>query len=251
MADTFKGIITSDGKRRQMMYSYLLGIPESDTSLTISGGFADSKVVGDQLKQITQQIEDIQYISIEILTFSNNINIAEMGSTVNEITLTWKLNKVPASATLNSLAISGTLKAEQTVTIRDAALNADVIFTLSVTDEKNASVQKNTVVTFYNGIYYGASVVPEDIDSSFIRTLSKSLQSGRAKTFTVNSGADQYVWFALPARYGTPVFNVGGFDGGFAKVSALSFMNLSGYTEEYTVYRSDNSSIGKKTVKVT
>ena len=102
-----------------IQYSYLLGIPESDTSLTISGGFADSKVVGDQLKQITQQIEDIQYIPIEILTFSNNINIAEMGSTVNEITLTWKLNKVPASATLNSLAISGTLKAEQTVTIRD------------------------------------------------------------------------------------------------------------------------------------
>ena len=54
-----------------------------------------------------------------------------------------------------------------------------------------------------------------------------------------------------PTRYGAPVFNVGGFDGGFAKVSTLSFMNLSGYTEEYIVYRSDNSSIGKKTVKVT
>lgn len=251
MADTFKGIVTSDGKRRQMLYSYLLGIPESDTSLEISGGFADAKVVGDQLERIRQQIADIQYVPIEILSFSNSINVAEMGSIVNEITLSWKLNKAPKSATLNSISISGELKAEQSVTIGSAALKTDSVFILEVTDEKGETAQGKTSILFYNGIYYGISSIPEELDSTFIRSLTRSLQANRAKTFSIDSGADQYVWYALPSRYGTPVFNVGGFDGGFAKVNTLSFTNLSGYTEEYTVYRSDNSNIGKKTVKVT
>lgn len=221
-----------------------------DASLTIQGAAADAKIVGDQIKQITQQMEDLQYVPIEILSFSNNVGIAELGSSVNEITLTWKLNKIPKSATLNNISISGELKADQSVTIRDAALTTDSIFTLAVTDEKNKTVQKKSSIAFYNGVYYGSAIIPTELDSSFIRTLSKSLQSGRVKTFSIDSGADQYVWYALPARYGTPVFNVGGFDGGFAKVNTISFVNLSGYTEEYAVYRSDNSNIGKKTVKV-
>lgn len=251
MTDTFKGIITSDGKRRQMLYSYLLGIPESDTSLEISGGFADAKVVGEQLERIRQQIADIQYVPIEILSFSNNINVAEMGSAVKEITLNWELNKIPKSATLNSISISGELKTDQSVTIGNITLRTDSVFTLEVTDEKGKTVQGKTTISFYNGIYYGVSDIPAKLDSTFIRSLSRSLQANRTKTFSIDSGADQYVWYALPSRYGTPVFNVGGFDGGFAKVNALSFMNLSGYTEEYVVYRSDNSNIGKKTVKVT
>ena len=251
MADTFKGIVTSDGKRRQMMYSYLLGIPESDTSLTIPGGFADSKAVGDQLKYIRQQIADIQYIPVEILSFINNISIAELGSSVNEVTLTWKLNKIPKSATLNNISISGVLKADQSVTIRDAALTTDSIFTLAVTDEKNKTVQKKSSIAFYNGIYYGCAIIPTKLDSVFVRGLNKSLQKDQVKTFTVNSGVNQYVWYALPTRYGEPVFNVGGFDGGFTKISEISFENSSAYTEKYAVYRSDNSNLGKKTVKVT
>lgn len=91
----------------------------------------------------------------------------------------------------------------------------------------------------------------EDIDSNLNECLTLSANIDQTSRSFIDSGADQYVWYALPSRYGTPVFNVGGFDGGFAKVSTLDFMNLSGYTEEYTVYRSDNSNIGKKTVKVT
>lgn len=251
MADTFKGIVTSDGKRRQMLYSHLLGIPESDVSLEISGGFADAKIVGDQLKYIRQQIADIQYIPVEILSFINNISIAELGSSVNEVTLTWKLNKIPKSATLNNISISGVLKADQSVTIRDAALTTDSIFTLAVTDEKNKTVQKKSSIAFYNGIYYGSAIIPTKLDSVFVRGLNKSLQKNQVKTFTVNSGVNQYVWYALPTRYGEPVFNVGGFDGGFTKISEIRFENSSAYTEKYAVYRSDNSNLGKKTVKVT
>ena len=222
-----------------------------DETLSKKGKPADAKTVGDQLKYIRQQIADIQYIPVEILSFTNNINIVELGSSVNEITFAWKLNKIPKSVTLNNISISEELKVDQSVTIRDAALTTDSIFTLAVTDEKNMTMQKKSSIAFYNGIYYGSAIIPTKLDSAFVHGLNKSLQKDQVKTFTVNSEVNQYVWYALPTRYGEPVFNVGGFDGGFTKVSTLNFINLSGYTEEYTVYRSDNSNIGKKTIKVT
>lgn len=52
MADTFKGIITADGKKRQLSYGSILEIPASDETLSIQGAFADSKVVGDKFKEV-------------------------------------------------------------------------------------------------------------------------------------------------------------------------------------------------------
>lgn len=225
------------------------GSAEVDETLTQSGMAADSKVVGDQLERIRQQLEDLQYVPIEILSFSNNVGIAEMGRVINEVTLTWELNKDPETIVLNGQTVNS--KTARSAVFKNMVLTENKTFTLLVTDDRGSSSQKSTGITFYNGIYYGTSVVSEDLDSSFVRTLTKSLQSGRTKTFSVNSGADQYVWYALPTRYGTPVFNVGGFDGGFTKITSLDFMNLSGYTEKYDVYRSDYSNIGKKTIKVT
>ena len=44
MSDTFKGIVTADGKKRQLPYGNLLDLPSSDPSLTVEGGFADAAV---------------------------------------------------------------------------------------------------------------------------------------------------------------------------------------------------------------
>ena len=43
MADTFKGIITADGKKRQLPYENVLKTPISDETLSIRGGFAAPK----------------------------------------------------------------------------------------------------------------------------------------------------------------------------------------------------------------
>lgn len=51
MADTFKGIITADGKKRQLPYGSVLETPVADKTLDIEGAFADSKVVGDNFKK--------------------------------------------------------------------------------------------------------------------------------------------------------------------------------------------------------
>lgn len=206
-----------------------------------------TKTLPDALNELNR---DLQYIPIEILAFSNNIGVAEKGSTLNELTLKWQLNKEPETILMNG-QVRADLKTLRSLTLKDMALTADKTFMLQVTDEKGKTAQKNTSVEFRNGVYYGVSEIPEEVNNTFILSLSRSLQGSRTKTFSTTSTEDQYIWYAFPSRYGTPVFNVGGFDGGFTKAASISFTNASGYTEEYAVYRSDNSNLGTKTIKVT
>lgn len=206
-----------------------------------------TKTLPDALNELNR---DLQYIPIEILAFSNNIGVAEKGSTLNELTLKWQLSKEPETILMNG-QVRADLKTLRSLTLKDMALTADKTFMLQVTDEKGKTAQKNTSVVFQNGVYYGVSEIPEEVNNTFILSLSRSLQGSRTKTFSTTSTEDQYIWYAFPSRYGTPVFSVGGFDGGFTKAASISFTNASGYTEEYAVYRSDNSNLDTKTIKVT
>lgn len=70
MADTFKGIITADGKKRQLPYGAVLGKPVSDKTLSKEGEFADAKVVGDKFAKVDSETaslkEDITATSNEL-----------------------------------------------------------------------------------------------------------------------------------------------------------------------------------------
>ena len=60
MADTFKGIITADGKKRQLPYGALLETPASDTTLSEEGGFADAKSVGDKFSKVDSETASLK-----------------------------------------------------------------------------------------------------------------------------------------------------------------------------------------------
>nr|DAH40395.1 MAG TPA: hypothetical protein [Bacteriophage sp.] len=60
MADTFKGIITADGKKRQLPYGAVLDRPVSDKTLSEEGGFADSKVVGDNFAKVDSETASLK-----------------------------------------------------------------------------------------------------------------------------------------------------------------------------------------------
>lgn len=70
MADTFKGIITADGKKRQLPYGAVLETPISDTTLSEEGGFADAKAVGDKFAKVDSETaslkEDIEYFQDDV-----------------------------------------------------------------------------------------------------------------------------------------------------------------------------------------
>ena len=83
-----------------------------------------------------------------------------------------------------------------------------------------------------------------------LKTLSKELNESRAKTFTVDCGNSQYIFYCIPSRLGTPVFTVGGFSGGFYKVNTIQFSNDFGYVESYDIWKSTNNNLGNTTVVV-
>ena len=99
-------------------------------------------------------------------------------------------------------------------------------------------------------IFVDVAASDAEINSELILSFQKGLQGGRAKTFTVNAGAGQHIFYALPTSYGACSFNVGGFDGGFSKVSTFEFTNAQGHAENYDVYKSTNANLGNTTVKV-
>lgn len=72
MADTFKGIITADGKKRQLPYGAVLDRPVSDATLSKEGGFADSKAVGDKFAKVDSETASLKEDLDKAITDTSN-----------------------------------------------------------------------------------------------------------------------------------------------------------------------------------
>lgn len=199
-------------------------------------------------ESVADALDDLLYKPVAINSFTNSANTKEMGITVDSVTLNWSINKTPATLTLNGEALDVT---RTTTTLNGLGLTSNKGWTLAATDERDAKSTKTTSVTFLNGVYYGVGKVnAEGVTSSFILGLTKTLASTRAKTFDVNPAKGEYIYYAIPTRFGTPKFEVGGFEGGFDLLTTINFTNSSGFQESYSVYRSTNSGLGSTKVVV-
>lgn len=201
----------------------------------------------ERVEKLESQVADLLYKPVAISAFTNNVNVAEMGSSVSAVTLYWYLNKTPTSLSLDGVAIDKGLTQLQ---LAGQNITANKTWTLKATDERNAEASKTTTVHFYNGVYYGAAEHPETDYNAAILALTKILTATRKRSFTVTAGTGQYIWYVLPARLGECTFKVGGFEGGFEMLGTIDFSNASGYTESYRIYRSANAGLGNTTVEV-
>lgn len=222
--------------------------PAGPAGATTADGvsYGDSNVEA-ALDDLTGKVADLMYEPIAISSFTNNVGTVEMGSTVSTVVLNWVTNKTPETLELDGEGIDKTL---ETKTIESANIKSNKTYTLKATDERDAEATKTTAITFLNGVYWGVAADTSDFDSDFILGLTKGLQGSKAKTFTVNAAASQHIYYAIPTRYGTPSFKVGGFEGGFAKAATIDFTNASGYEESYDIWKSDNAGLGNTTVVV-
>lgn len=211
--------------------------------------YGDNSNVEVALDDINKKLGDLMYTPISITSFTNNKNTVEMGSTITDVTLNWNYNKTPKTLSLDGSTLDVSLK---TKTLTGQSIKANKTFTLKGTDERDAVSTKTTAITFLNGVYYGIGddLQISGITNQFILGLTKTLQSSKAKTFTVNAGVGKHIYYIIPTRYGTPVFKVGGFEGGFEKLGTVNFTNASGYAENYDVYKSGNANLGNTTVVV-
>ena len=209
-------------------------------------GIADMVLTAPEIKKIMDDIAELKYVPIDITSITNNVGTKELGSSVDSVTISWTVNKEPMSQTVQGESVDVT---ERSKTI-PGPFTTGKSFTVTATDEKGKTDSESTSISFVNGVYYGVLEDGAEVDSNAILTLTRKLQSSKGLTFTANAGATQRIVYALPTRYGTPNFKVGGFDGGFSLVKTFNFTNASGYTESYDVWMSDNVGLGSTNVTV-
>lgn len=194
------------------------------------------------------------YKKIDITSFSNSVNNVEKGSEVSSAVFSWAINKAPSTLTLKKGTENYTVSTSDRSKILafNPPLTTNSTFTITATDARTASDSMNSSINFLNGRYWGIGTVTsaDDINNAFVLGLTKELSSSRTKTFTVNAGAGQYIYYAIPSAFGTPSFFVGGFEGGFDLLKNFEFQNSEGYSESYNVYKSTNANLGNTTVEV-
>lgn len=205
--------------------------------------------ISRRLTYVEEQVENMLYKAISILTFKSSVTIAEMGSTVNSVTLEWTINKEPTKLMLDNQPIDTTLR--KTI-INNANIKTNKTFTLKAVDDKSAESSRSVSVSFMNGCYYGTSPVTDvdQMDSTFIHGLTKVLSGTKARTITVNAATGEYIFYVLPIRLGTPTFEVGGFTGGFNMVKTFDYTNDSGYTESYAIWKTTNDGLGNTKITI-
>lgn len=204
----------------------------------------------DEYKKI---VDDLNYKKIAVNTMSATNSSNEIGATVTGTEVTWTLNKEPKTQKIKfGSEAEETLETsarKKSYTGKSVKTNTTII--LTVTDERDAVVTKNVSISFQPKVYWGVADNKEAYESADILALEGSaLSSGRGRTFTVDASVGKHILYAIPSSFGTPTFNVGGFDGGFIKVGTIEHTNASGYEQNYDVWKSVNAGLGSTTVTV-
>ena len=228
-------------------------VTEDDAGKILEVNEQGKWVASNSLNEIKKTLSDLTYKKIEITDFSNDIKTVEKGSTVTDVVLSWKFNKIPTRVTLKEVE----KEVEKAVdskgeTLTGLSIKTNKTWTLIATDDKGNTASKQTSISFLNGVYYGIAKAPATYDRAFILGLTKELRSDKKPSFTVNAGAGQYIYYCLPISMGTCTFTVGVLSGGFELVDTISFLNATqNHTESYYIYKSNNANLGNKTVNVT
>ena len=198
-----------------------------------------------------QAFDELLYTAPSIISFTSvpSVREYEIGSVIiAPIIFNWSLNKTVVNQAISNI---GNIPVGTFTTKYNNSIASNKTFTLTVSDNKNNTATRSITFSFLYPKYYGAVVEPNVYDNDFILNLSGyKLASSRNGTFNVNAGTNEYIYFCIPIKWGTPTFNVGGFDGGFFKVAEINFTNKSGHTEPYSIWRSDNLSLGSQSVTV-
>lgn len=198
-------------------------------------------------------IDDLAYTAIAFVSASATNATNEIGSTVTETVITWYFNKEPKTQTIKfgSEAAEVLDKSIRSKTYSGKTITSNTSIVITATDERNAQASRTLNITFQPRAYWGVAQNKEIYDSADILALSESaLTNTRARNINVNAGEGEHIIYAIPSTFGTPIFKINGFEGGFIKVGTINFTNASGYSQNYDVYKSVNPNLGSTQVVV-
>ena len=204
---------------------------------------------------VADALDQLLYVAPAVSTFTASPAFGdyEIGDTVSNPRFTWSYNKAIVNQNLkaggSALPLDDTQAREYAYT---GDITSNTTFTISGSDNKAKSCTRTGSFNFKHKRYFGVAEVPAEYNSDFILGLSgKEFCTGRDKSaFKLTAGAGQYMFYCFPATYGTPTFNVGGFDGGFELAATIDFTNASGNTTSFVIWKSENANLGTQSIIV-
>lgn len=207
---------------------------------------------GYQLQNVDEALQVLFdktfYIDPKILSFnmSPSTTIYELGTTINNLSFNWTLNKSVPTISVTNAIINDT----KTGAICNTPFSSSKTFTLTVSDGTN-SVSLSKTIDFYNKKYWGCAIEPTEYNNDFILSLlNNQLTNSKNGNINFNANDDQYCYFAIPSTFGTPSFTINGFTGGFELITSILFTNKSNYSTNYNIYKSTRMGLGAFTATI-
>jgi len=203
-----------------------------------AGGYADPCLA----------IYSLFYVA-PIVSVSNNVNVVEIGSTVNNVTVNWSISGsgVVMSQSLTdvgSVAV-GTLSHDFT----GLGLTNNKTWSVSITDDHPTSANGSTTIYFRHMRHWGT----DSNDSATVNTMTdaqattlvlglanEEFATSRGKNWTQN-GNGEYIIYSYPVSWGEsdPPSNVNGLPNTAWTKIVKNITNSSGHIEPYNIWISN------------
>lgn len=199
---------------------------------------------------VDDALDSLLYVTPNITSFTNNVGSVEIGSTVTSTTLTWTIDE---SADLTDQTLNQSIGSVGTVVrqyIHSDSYTTDRTYTLTITDGVNPD-NASTSIYFRHKRYWGTNANTSLNDAQII-ALSSELSTSRSMSKSITSAA-AYIYFAWPSSWDSSppaTFTVNGLNNTAWTYVTRNFINASGYTEEYRIYKSDNLLTGSYDIVV-
>lgn len=219
----------------------------SNVSLKISSistdGIPADKVeyINGDIRTVKDALDQLLYISPDITSFTGG-GTYEKGSVINNVNLSWTLNKDITSQSINQ-GIGDLDISLRKYDISEANLTEDTTYTLTVSDGKNSD-KANTSVLFRQKRYWGVST-ETSLTNEQILALSQEFSTSRNQNRTFDCSGGKYFYFVIPTQYCNGIrFKVGGLSFTGMEETPIQLTNASGYVASYNVYRCSNIQTG-------
>jgi len=171
---------------------------------------------------------------ITIDYFTNSSSSVELGTATSNVLLGWHLSGgTPVTLNINLL---GNLATNVTSAVDTNTYTTNTTWTLTAANGFG-SVNKSTTINFQQKRFWGVSTNANLTASAEILALNNEFASDRLQTKTFNP-VNQYIYFSYPTNFGAASFYENGFPEATWPSTNVAFVNASGSTNSYYVYRS-------------
>lgn len=197
--------------------------------------------INGDIKTVKEALDQLLYISPDITSFTGG-GTYEKGSVINNVNLSWTLNKGITSQSINQ-GIGDLDISLRKYDISEANLTEDTTYTLTVSDGKNSD-SASTSVLFRQKGYWGVST-ETSLTNEQILALSQEFSTERNQNRTFDCSGGKYFYFVIPTQYCNGIqFKVGGLSFTGIEETTIQLTNASGYEASYNVYRCSNIQTG-------